>query len=483
MVRQAYDWMFFESGAPEAPGKALSPLLREWGNLEERERALSIEPGRPFLLRPDFSPDLDILDYFASFRFHNLAPLSRSSYARSLRNLLSYLESQGIDWRAMRATDLFGYDHWRRRDERNSDRRISGATFARELAAFQHFFKWAFEEGVTTLSPDALRGIRPTNASSQDIKWLTTETYELWRNVGLRGYGADGLPDPSFRGRNKTRNVAYAELLWRSGLRLREAGTLLLQEVPSRPQPGRYFAASRVGEAVAKGRGRKFWIERAGLAAIEGYTRTTRAASVARAQTKRRYNNLTRLMIIERITKRGHVFYRDENGGEGTVSLDNLDADARRRVFVEGPRGLEPAMLWLTESGMPMKYNSWQMVFYEADQHCARRGVPEIFCYPHMLRHSFALRLLVISLYLLDHRFNITPEQREYYRRQFGDGYAFVQSLLGHRSSETTREIYLEPAKHIPVDLFVPGEAKIRSPQELMDIIVEGSSQVLGVPA
>ena len=464
------------------PGPTPSPLLDRWEDLPERERALGIEPGRPFLLRPDFSPDPDVLRYFASLRFRRLAPLSRASYARSLRMLLSYLESQGVDWRRMRESHVLDYEYWRRRDERNPDRRVRGATFGRELAAFRHFFAWAAGQGLIAFRPAGLRGLRPSNARSQDVKWLTTEAYQLWRDVGLRGYGPDGFPDRSFRGRNRTRNVAFAELMWRSGLRLREAGTLLLQEVPERPQPGRYFAEGRLGEAVAKGRGRKFWLERAGVAAVTAYTRTARATAVARAQAQGRYDGLPGLLIVDQVTKRGHAVYRDEQGNPGAVALDNLDADSRRRLFVEGEGGLEPAMLWLAESGIPMSHNSWQMVFHEADRRCARGGVTELSCYPHMLRHSFALRWLVISLYILDYRLNITPEQREYYRKQFGDGYAFVQRLLGHRSSETTRETYLEPAQDVPIDLFLTSELEIGSPQELMDIIAESSPRVQGKP-
>jgi site-specific recombinase XerD len=389
------------------------------------------------------------MSYFGTPTFRRLAPLTQASYARSLREILSYLESQGLDWRGVSMGHVLDYENWRRRDEENESRVTSGATFARELAAIRHFLTWATTYGLVAFPVAGLQGLRPSNVRSNDVKWLTSQAYHLWRDVGLRGYGSNGLPDPAFRGRNKMRNSAFAEVMWRSGLRLREAGTLLLQEVPSRPQPRRVLAAGRIGEAVAKGRGRRFWMERAGIAAVEGYRRTARAASVARAHAQGRYDDLAGLKIVEHVTKRGHLVYRDEKGSQGTVSLDNLDAISRQRVFVESAGKIEPAMVWLSESGMPMKHMSWQMVFHEADQRCAREGFDEIFCYPHMLRHSYALRWLSISLFVFDKRFNITPEQREYYRKQFGDAYEFVQRLLGHKSVETTREIYTEPAVNI----------------------------------
>ena len=49
-------------------------------------------------------------------------------------------------------------------------------------------------------------------------------------HVGLRGYGADGLPDSGWRGRNDDRNAAFAGLLFESGLRLwRVAGDALFK--------------------------------------------------------------------------------------------------------------------------------------------------------------------------------------------------------------------------------------------------------------
>jgi hypothetical protein len=57
-------------------------------------------------------------------------------------------------------------------------------------------------------------------------------TYRLWRDTGLLGYDASGQSDPSWRGRNDGRNEAFTELLFSSGLRLREGGCLLTREVP-----------------------------------------------------------------------------------------------------------------------------------------------------------------------------------------------------------------------------------------------------------
>lgn len=72
-----------------------------------------------------------------------------------------------------------------------------------------------------------------------------------------------------------------------------------------------------------------------------------------------------------------------------------------------------------------------------------------------MLRHSFALKMLVTLIYVFERRMSLTPEERREYRMIFGDPWILVQTLLGHRSPEVTRNTYLEPVKGLQVDLFL----------------------------
>lgn len=72
-----------------------------------------------------------------------------------------------------------------------------------------------------------------------------------------------------------------------------------------------------------------------------------------------------------------------------------------------------------------------------------------------MLRHSFALRMLVTLIYAHERKMGITPAERREYRHIFGDPWVLVQTLLGHASLETTRNCYLEPVSGLQVDLFL----------------------------
>ena len=274
------DWMLCRAEGP-SPADHHTSLLRHVGeNLDKRERALGIAPGQPFLLRPDGSPDRDVLRYFNSPTFRRLALQSQLSYAYDLKVHLSFLETQDVNWRNATEEHLQDYEYWRRRAPDNP-RRVGGSKFGRELAACRRFYEWASHRGLIDRSPvelesvwrpdgtvvDALR-LRPSNARSQRVKWLLPEAYRLWRNVGLGGYTKDGERDESWRGRNDGRNLAFASTLWATGLRLREGGTLLLMELPT-IAPEQPPLRGRLGEAVAKGSGRDYWISPEAVQAIE----------------------------------------------------------------------------------------------------------------------------------------------------------------------------------------------------------------------
>lgn len=111
-------------------------------------------------------------------------------------------------------------------------------------------------------------------------------------------------------------------------------------------------------------------------------------------------------------------------------------------------------MVFLGESGLPMAPDTWERIFAQASRRCRSLEVP-VACHPHMLRHSFALRMLLTLMHAFDRRMGLDPEERREYRLLFGDPWVLVQTLLGHSSPETTRNIYLEPVSGLHVDLFL----------------------------
>jgi integrase len=272
-----------------------------------------------------------------------------------------------------------------------------------------------------------------------------------------------------------------ADTLWSSGLRLREGGTLLLPELPS-PKGSERYLRGEIQQAVAKGRSREFWIARTALQSIDSYILTTRREAIRRAQAEARYDAIEGLVIVTQFRNRGVIDFRDARGLSGKVPLESLDADDRTKLMIEGPEGLEPLMLWLTESGMPMPYRTWEAVFSVANTRCANLSV-DIHCYPHMLRHSFALRMLATLLYAFDRRMGLTPEERREYRLIFGDPWVMVQTMLGHANITTTKSCYLEPVGGIQVEMFLNGETDDdASVNGLLRRIAASSPRVKDIP-
>jgi len=461
-------WQIYRVPEHQASFESADPLLAGWDDLEERERRLGLHPGHWFLINAGSGGEAALLAFFRDPVFARKAADTQESYARDLKVHFEFLSAKGKTWRDAAADDFADYEFWRRRDEANPGR-VSGAKFNREVAACRLFYEWQVRQGAIESSPVVLAEVRQrdgsvatvpqlrsTDVRSTRVNWLTPRAYRRWRDVGLGGYSTDGMREPSWRGRSDGRNLAFADLLWTSGLRLREAGTLLTWELPPRDS-GRAYMRGRVGDRVAKGSGRWFWLSSAALAGIDAYVASTRAEAVRRAQDEMRYAELRGIRIATSVNRRRELSYVDERGAKGKVSLDALGVAERMRLYVEGNGGPEPLWLWLGESGLPMAYRSWEAAFAGSNARCKRLGVP-IHCHPHMLRHSFALRMLVTLQHLFDRRLGLTPEERKEYRHLFGDPWVMVKELLGHRSIDTTKDIYLEPATGLQIDLLLNGD-------------------------
>jgi site-specific recombinase XerD len=442
-------------------------------------------------LQPDGTADPAVTAYLASSDFLGLSFGSRVSYATDIKVFLSFLELQGTGWRDASHDTVLDYEYWRRRDAHNP-RRVGGAKFARELAALIGFYRWQVTHRTLEASPILFittrdrRGetvrrsrLQPTNVRSVKVKWLTSRAYRRWRDVGLAGYGSDGLLDTRWRGRTDGRNLAMCDFMWASGLRLREAGTLLVPELPRTAGLERYVRG-HVAEAVAKGKARDYWVSRKAIQRIAGYVTTTRAEAVRRAQAAKRYDDIRGLIIVTGVKHTGEVTYEDTAGKQGRTHLDSLDSRERMLLFERTDHGVEPLALWLSEAGLPMPYLTWEAIFARATDRCEAKDVP-IACHPHMLRHSFALRMLVTYKHTFDRRYGLTEEQRLEYRELFGDEYVFVQTLLGHASVSITKDCYLEPVQGANVDMFLNGETDEDSIEELLERIARSSPRVQDV--
>ncbi|MFB8776304.1 integrase [Streptomyces broussonetiae] len=417
-----------------------------------RERALGLRERQPILVSPEGRVDPRLSECFRRSAFSAKAEGTQITYAPLYRLFFTFLWQRGLCWDQASEDDVEDWEDWRRRGTGNPAR-VGGGTWAKELAALKLLYDIAAKRGFVPTNPVTLPA--PSDVKTSDVKWLSPRAFRLWRNVGLGGMLPSGLEDEGWRGRCAGRDTAFADLLYSSGLRRREGGTLLTCELPALGE--RNYYAGKVGQAVAKRAGYTFYVGHPALQRIEGYRMSTRALAVARARARGAYERLPDLRVVREVTRAGRVRWTGRDGRTGESTLGRLTAAERMRLFVDSEDGLEPAMLWLSESGLPFEYTSWTKVFERASDRCAALGL-EVFATPKMLRHSMALRMLISLHNALDRRLGLTPAQRLHYEEVYGQVWLMVKDMLGHRSEQVTRDVYLEPVRGLQLESLLGDE-------------------------
>jgi integrase len=402
-----------------------------------------------------------------------LAKSTLRRYAFSLKVWLDFLHAIGTSWDQVSSTVLGEFKQWRLSAEDNADH-VAPGSFRVDLASIRRFYLWAADHhGVA--NPVRLRVIgesftgeevtkleaTPSGVRRADVKWLTPEAFRTWRNLGLRGFTAEGLPAPSWRGRTEDRDVAFAEGLFGTGLRIGEWSSALTVELPHTADQG--LLRGWVAAACAKGGvGRPFWIRRRVAQLVRFYLEEGgRPAAVARAQRAGRYERIADRWLLRRVRPDGVLRVVDEHGNERDVRLDALDPQLRMRLLQDGPAGLEPLWLWLNHDGTPRPKQAWYKTFDRANQRIGKTlgqagAAGGLWARPHMLRHSFALRWYCIATFVAWQRTALLSDaERRDFRNQLGDVWFLLATLLGHRSVETTRTVYLEPFQVLQVEHLV----------------------------
>lgn len=234
---------------------------------------------------------------------------------------------------------------------------------------------------------------------------------------------------------------------------------MLLIELPPLKAEQPYYTC-RLAEACAKqGRKRKFWMSPSAREELDQYigVEGERHRAIGRARAAGRYDNLPKLRIVEDVRGR-NVHIRQTGGSIHIAPVGTLRPDERRRLFRRTSRGLEPLALWLNEDGLPRHHHAWENTFTRANLRIKRLGIEGFEGTPHMLRHSFALFWYTVGRLLYEPRLgHLSEEETRDFREQFGNTWDLVRTLLGHRSIETTRNIYLEPFRDLDIQLLMEG--------------------------
>lgn len=467
-------WRVFwvRAAGPQAGSAELQTWLE---GLSERERESGVRPGDPVFLSPDYRVDPLLARYVRSRRFRSLAMSTRLNYATDIALFLTFLWGRGMGWRDALGRDLEDFEYWRTRAPENPER-VGGSKWNRELAAFSGLYQWALRERLLVQSPVATRQVvgyrgqlvavpvaRAKDSRPSNVHWLTPRTWRLWSDVGLRGFGREGTPEPGWAGRLEDRNTSFVDLLTSSGLRRQEAAALLTIEIPVRRLAGGRYCHGTVASESSRGKkSRSFYTSVRVVDQIQDYMDSSRAWAVRQAQKNGLYEKVPMRLVTEVAGGLKPRVCWQEPGGRGERALDLLTWQERATLFVEGPQGPEPLWLWLSERGLPFYPHSWNGVFRTANQRCRQvltpPGRPDPhrvyapYATPHAGRHSFALFMLVVLNHVMDRRYGLSPEERRDFRLLYGDPWFMVQGLLGHASRETTIKHYLSPVRHLQLE-------------------------------
>lgn len=505
------------------PGVGVEELAG-FGDLHERASRNGARHGTPVIVMASGEVDPRINLFFRTGRMADATPSTWRRYAFALVVWLNFLRLCDQRWDHATFRDVEAFKHWRLTDVTN-DGRVAPTSFDTDRAALKSFYAWASgrygvanpmpattaaarrrDFGVASL-PDSGRGrrdpLRPTGANRRQVKWMLRPAFEQWRDVGLRGYGFDGLRRPGWRGASEDRDGAFVDGLYGTGLRVTEWSSVLDIELPA---PGMTrFPKAWLSAACIKGKkeGREYRIPRSALRSIASYTDPaagSRAEIVERAQRAGRYDRIPGVRIVTGYNPRSRLLSIEGEHGTYQLSVDVLGPDERRRLFRRSSGGLEPVALWLRVDGLPKRAHGWEDTFQHAnarvaeawvaatwpglrgEQRTERKAECPLWCRPHMLRHSFALKWFSILSTVWQHRIEgFTDAEVADLRDQFGDIWYQMAALLGHRDPATTKDTYLEPFNALQVDYMMSllNEEETSVVDTLIRAVAANSGRVL----
>lgn len=115
------------------------------------------------------------------------------------------------------------------------------------------------------------------------MQFVDLGRYLVFRDIGLKGRLPDGSEDPAWRGRNGERNAVFAELLVTTGMRLGEAGSLIIDELPRWTSDSPRILPFDLPGVITKGeRPRRIRLPRRVLKLIEDYSDIERQIALAK---------------------------------------------------------------------------------------------------------------------------------------------------------------------------------------------------------
>jgi hypothetical protein len=223
-----------------APSWLTEEQAAEFEAVHSRAGANGARHGTPIIVSSLGEADPRINLFFRVGPMASAQPSTWRRYAHALVVWLDFLAVFGRRWDEASVGDVEAFKDWRLTDARNP-RRVAPTSFDTDRAALATFYGWAsarfgVSDPVRTAGLPRHRsgratseagssltgwdGLRPASSSRRQVKWLLRPAFEQWRDIGIRGYGFDGLPRAGWRGAHEDRDVAFVDGLYGTGLRL-----------------------------------------------------------------------------------------------------------------------------------------------------------------------------------------------------------------------------------------------------------------------
>ena len=413
---------------------------------------IGLMDGMPFFLDRDGSYLHDVNRFFRACP--TMGVCSRHSlraYAHDIFVWMRFLEERRGGKQLWRAdyNDVIAFHHARRLSD--APFQISAPSWNRAIAALDKLYRWALEEGLIASSPfrydlsfrhgqgrgapKVVEGNRARERAARphDMQFVDLGRYLVFRDIGLKGRLPDGSEDPAWRGRNGERNAVFAELLVTTGMRLGEAGSLIIDELPRLTSDSPRILPFDLPGVITKGeRPRRIRLPRRVLKLIEDYSDIERQIALAKTPPH------PAVPLVLSPDGRNAV-----DGSGRRIALTRLRPQDRQRLLRSLDGRAEHVSLWLTERGQPVSSGTWEVAFRRAGQRCRAFGL-DITVTPHMLRHTFAVNMLSMLIReQVGTIFNPTDAHGAAYRQMLGDPLRQLQHLLGH-ANITSTYIYLD---------------------------------------
>jgi site-specific recombinase XerD len=389
------------------------------------------------------------LNAFMTFvRSDGVSLKSANHYARDLQVFARYLQDlHNKSLLHATSADIGAYRRLRR--EGPARLRLASSSWKRASIALTRFYQWAASEEVGLL-PRAPRTLfrRDGGYTEDAIRMVSLDDYVAFRDHVLMGRHSRRAP---------LRDAAFSELLVTTGLRLEEAASLLVGEMPDAEAAifsGKRSAMVELSPMITKGRKPRSvpYPKRVARRFVDIYLREERTQLVDRW---RRAGGIRQVRdpLVGWLVDSGRIMI---DGERCARRLASMQLKERQSLLLLPKPGApfdtaQPAALWLTERGQPMTTRAWQSIFRRASRHLSQDLAREISISPHTLRHVFAvhwLTHLIKGEVARVEKQDRTDRTQEIYLQVVGDPLRRVQRWLGHSSSLTTQRYlnYLDEA-------------------------------------